>query len=165
MKKGYGFNLVNSEKIPFESKKFDVVISNQVIEHIRNQQEHIDEMYRVCKKNGLCFIGTPNKWWYKDVHYHLPLITLMPRWLANKYMRLFKKNKDYDIYPLSYFELKKMTKKFSIFNNVSIDVIKRPDYYGLDIMKSLHPISKRTPNIILKIFNLVFPAYLIVLKK
>lgn len=45
----------------FEPKSYDVVISQEVIEHIENQQDYIDVCHHVLKKNGYLIITTPNK--------------------------------------------------------------------------------------------------------
>ncbi len=40
---------------------FDFVISFQVIEHIKNDQEFVNEIHRVLKPNGKLIVTTPNK--------------------------------------------------------------------------------------------------------
>ena len=64
------FNVLD---LPFEDCQFDVVVSDQVLEHVEgNPQDAIDEMFRVLKSNGLslhatCFInpihGAPKDFW------------------------------------------------------------------------------------------------------
>ncbi|MFC1675665.1 class I SAM-dependent methyltransferase [Planctomycetota bacterium] len=63
---------VDMQSLPFDEGSFDVVISDQVIEHLENPQKAIDESYRVLKKGGMaihtsCFINsihepTPDYW-------------------------------------------------------------------------------------------------------
>ncbi len=43
-----------------ENNAFDVVISFQVIEHIKNDLEYLNEIYRVLKPGGKALITTPN---------------------------------------------------------------------------------------------------------
>lgn len=43
------------------STKFDVVVSFQVIEHIRNDALFLQEIYRVLKPGGVALITTPNR--------------------------------------------------------------------------------------------------------
>ncbi len=45
----------------FESEKYDVVISQEVIEHIEDQKKYIEVCWKVLKKNGYLIITTPNK--------------------------------------------------------------------------------------------------------
>ncbi|MBI2028469.1 MAG: class I SAM-dependent methyltransferase [Candidatus Levybacteria bacterium] len=48
------------EKWPFQDNHFDVIISNQVIEHILNIDHFISEIYRILKPGGYCVISTEN---------------------------------------------------------------------------------------------------------
>ena len=43
-----------------QDNAFDVVVSFQVIEHIRNDREYLKEIYRVLKPGGKALITTPN---------------------------------------------------------------------------------------------------------
>jgi 2-polyprenyl-3-methyl-5-hydroxy-6-metoxy-1,4-benzoquinol methylase len=44
-----------------EDDKFDVIVSFQVIEHIKEDKKFISEMYRVLKPGGVALLTTPNK--------------------------------------------------------------------------------------------------------
>lgn len=53
--------VVDSEKLPFDDDQFDIVLSNHVIEHVADQGLHLDEIHRVLRPTGLCYMATPNK--------------------------------------------------------------------------------------------------------
>ncbi|MDO8659004.1 MAG: class I SAM-dependent methyltransferase [Candidatus Parcubacteria bacterium] len=69
------------KKWPFPDKSFDVIISNQVIEHIVDLDLFISEIYRLLKPGGYCVISTENlaSWHnigalflgYQDFSHHL----------------------------------------------------------------------------------------------
>jgi len=46
--------------IPFEDNSFDVVFSTEVIEHLYNPHNLVNEAWRVLKPGGMFFITTPN---------------------------------------------------------------------------------------------------------
>ena len=46
--------------LPFKSETFDVIVSNQVIEHLSDTDLFLRNVYRVLKKNGYAIIGTEN---------------------------------------------------------------------------------------------------------
>jgi len=53
---------VDMQKLPFEERRFDVVISDQVIEHLEDPKEAIKESYRVLNNGAIaihssCFIN------------------------------------------------------------------------------------------------------------
>jgi 2-polyprenyl-3-methyl-5-hydroxy-6-metoxy-1,4-benzoquinol methylase len=45
----------------FDKKKYDVIISQEVIEHIEDQEKYIDVCYNVLEEGGYLIITTPNK--------------------------------------------------------------------------------------------------------
>jgi SAM-dependent methyltransferase len=50
---------LNAE-LPFESDSMDVVVSNQVIEHLADTDTFVREIYRVLKPNGVAVTSTEN---------------------------------------------------------------------------------------------------------
>ena len=48
------------DAIPYESDTFDLVICNQVLEHLKNATKVVDEIIRVTNKNGYIILGIPN---------------------------------------------------------------------------------------------------------
>jgi SAM-dependent methyltransferase len=58
----------NSEyNYPIENDTFDVVVSGQVMEHVKNIWRWVDELKRITKKNGLIIIVVPVSWTYHAV--------------------------------------------------------------------------------------------------
>ncbi|HDZ61451.1 MAG TPA: class I SAM-dependent methyltransferase [Candidatus Pacearchaeota archaeon] len=49
------------EKTPFQNNFFDVIILNDVLEHVKDEKRVLNEMYRVLKKGGNLIITTPHK--------------------------------------------------------------------------------------------------------
>lgn len=65
----------------FEDKKFDLVFSNSVIEHVytyENQVKMAREIQRVGKRH---FIQTPNKYFPVEAHYAIPFAQYLPKGL------------------------------------------------------------------------------------
>lgn len=59
--KKFEFIQANAEKLPFSDNSFNLVISFDVIEHIKDDEKAIKEIYRVLKPGGRIFLETPNK--------------------------------------------------------------------------------------------------------
>lgn len=51
---------LDEDGIPFKNKTFDIVYSNQVIEHLLNKDKFVSEIFRVLKNGGLFIIATEN---------------------------------------------------------------------------------------------------------
>jgi len=59
---------VSSEVLPFEDSSFDVVYCSEVIEHLYNPDNAIEEFKRVLKPRGKILLSTPNlAAWYNRV--------------------------------------------------------------------------------------------------
>jgi SAM-dependent methyltransferase len=75
------------ESLPFPDASFDVVLSSNVLEHVRDPARVIAEMVRVLKPGGHLQIVVPNygSWW--EGHYGVLWLPHMPRFLAKVYVR------------------------------------------------------------------------------
>ena len=51
----------NVLEYPFKESNYDVVISQEVIEHIEDQEDYVNVCSKVLKKNGYLILTTPNK--------------------------------------------------------------------------------------------------------
>lgn len=78
-------------ELPFDSNRFDVVTSFQVLEHINDPELAINEMFRVTKPGGLVYGELPNKWYPREGHIGLIYPQLLPIWLRKPYIDHFAK--------------------------------------------------------------------------
>lgn len=104
----------SAENLDFPDNFFDVVFSNEVLEHVEDDKKSIAEVLRVLKPGGKFVVFTPNRGWPFETHgmffrgkYYwgnIPFLPWMPRFVRNKFSphvrnyghwevkRLFKKN-------------------------------------------------------------------------
>lgn len=83
-----------AEHLPYASDTFDVVFSNDVLEHVQDDAISAAEMVRVTKPGGHLAIFVPNRWYPFETHghywrgkYHFgntPLINYLPDILRNR---------------------------------------------------------------------------------
>jgi SAM-dependent methyltransferase len=76
------------EHLPFRDGTFDLVLSNEVIEHVQDDREVVAEMARVTRPGGRVVIFCPNRWYPVEQHgvywrgrYHfgnIPLVNYLP---------------------------------------------------------------------------------------
>jgi SAM-dependent methyltransferase len=95
----YGFTVVGGTTLPFEDSSFDIVISNHVIEHVGrapDQLEHLREIERVLRPDGLCYLAVPSRWVVVEPHFRLPLLSWLPRRLRDPYVRRAGRGAHYD---------------------------------------------------------------------
>lgn len=82
---GVDMNLVGGvgEALPFEAAVFDLVILDNVLEHVMDRHATLAEIRRVLKPDGLLYLVTPKPFVLTslagDPHYHTPGLVLLPR--------------------------------------------------------------------------------------
>ncbi|MBS3056352.1 MAG: class I SAM-dependent methyltransferase [Candidatus Aenigmarchaeota archaeon] len=58
--KNIDFRVGSIENIPSSDGKFDVIIASHIIEHIRDTEKALEQIYKKLKNNGKVIITTPN---------------------------------------------------------------------------------------------------------
>jgi SAM-dependent methyltransferase len=82
------------EYIPFADHTFDLVFSNEVIEHVRDDALYAAEMARVTRPGGQIVLFCPNRWYPVEQHGvfwrgeyrfgNIPLVNYLPDSLRNR---------------------------------------------------------------------------------
>lgn len=106
----FRFQVVPETSLPFEDQSFDVVISNQVIEHVGArpaQEDHLAEIRRVMRPTGIGYLAVPNRWRLIEPHYHLPLLSVVSERWRSRYLRVIR-GLEYDCRPLGPREIERM---------------------------------------------------------
>jgi SAM-dependent methyltransferase len=77
------------EHLPFPDSTFDLVLSHEVLEHVQDDQQAVNEIIRVLKSGGRLALFVPNRGYPFETHglywkgtYHfgnIPLINYLPR--------------------------------------------------------------------------------------
>jgi ubiquinone/menaquinone biosynthesis C-methylase UbiE len=71
-------------RLPFPDESVDIVLSDQVFEHVKNYDETLAEMYRVLKPEGIGLHFFPSRYTLIEPHVYVPLATILQQrwWLA-----------------------------------------------------------------------------------
>jgi ubiquinone/menaquinone biosynthesis C-methylase UbiE len=86
------FILSQGENLPFKSESFDLVYSNQVIEHVKDPEKCISEIFRVLKKGGILYIRAPDyKSSFFEPHYRVLWFPFLNKRTAKVYIGLLNK--------------------------------------------------------------------------
>lgn len=98
--------------IPFKDETFDLIVCNDVIEHLDEQKELISEIYRVLKEGGYLYLTTPNKRYPVESHTGIFGITLLPKPLANIFIRMSGLGTSFPVKLVSYETLVRLLLSF-----------------------------------------------------
>ena len=83
-------------EIPYPDQMFDLVISDNVMEHLAEPVNVLAEIGRVLKPGGRLLFKTPNRWHY------MPLIASMTPLAFHQYMNRKRGRKSEDTFPTLY---------------------------------------------------------------
>ena len=82
------------EALPFPKDCFDLVLSNEVIEHVTDDRRYAEEMVRVTRPGGRIVVFCPNRWypveqhgiyWRGDYKFgNIPFVNYLPTPLRNR---------------------------------------------------------------------------------
>ncbi|RJP67536.1 MAG: class I SAM-dependent methyltransferase [Ignavibacteriales bacterium] len=111
------FVMSDALSLPFKPASFDLIILQDVIEHLEITSEFIPCLSCLLKKSGIIFLSTPNKLsvfnLISDPHWGFPFVSVMSRNILRKYIlpvvrsedsnrkdiaRLFSLTKIYDLF-------------------------------------------------------------------
>jgi SAM-dependent methyltransferase len=94
--KGRAEEVINAagENLPFPDASFDLILSHEVLEHVRDDRQAVEEMMRVLRPGGRLLVFVPNRGYPVETHgiyrkgeYHfgnIPLVNYLPRTLRDR---------------------------------------------------------------------------------
>lgn len=87
--------LADGENMPFFNESFEIVVCNNIIEHVPHPKKLVDEIERVLKPGGILFLSAPNKISpisiLSDPHYNLFGVSLLPPKISDFYVTAVRK--------------------------------------------------------------------------
>jgi SAM-dependent methyltransferase len=141
-------------RMPFKRNSFDIIISNQVYEHIspKQRKEMTNEVARVLRSEGEFLISIPNRYFPLGGTPHgLPMFwTFLPKYVGLKLARYAVNNQKYEYYrdslfPISSWSLRTLLEEN--FKTVKYSTLKLGEEFGDDVwpkwFNSLYPLIYR----------------------
>ncbi len=90
-----GFACGDSAELPLAGASVDVVICNHVYEHVVSPVALFRELRRVVRPEGVIYLGLASRLGILEPHYRLLFLSWLPRRLAHRYVRLFRRADHY----------------------------------------------------------------------
>lgn len=148
----------------FEDETFDVVICTQIYEHVPDSTKLMAEIYRILKFQGVCYFAAGNRLCLIEPHYKLPLLSVIPKYLAHIYLRLLKKGDFYYENHLTLWGLRKLVSQFTIID-YTLKIIRNPEkFYATEMLRG-GSIYQKLSLALLRIAPWISPSYIWLLQK
>jgi SAM-dependent methyltransferase len=88
---------MEGDRIPFGDATFDLVLSNQVLEHVPDLDVVLGEIARILKPGGICLSLFPHRGVWREGHCNIPLLHRFPKGRARIYYAAA-------LYPIGYYK-------------------------------------------------------------
>jgi ubiquinone/menaquinone biosynthesis C-methylase UbiE len=152
-REGITFERLDATKTNYPNNCFDVIVSFETIEHLRDYKKYLEEMQRVLRPGGLFICSTPNKYisspftnkpvnpFHFREFYPNEFYTLIQEYFPHvqKYAQLFLRPKDKAISTTLIIGSRMLTllpfgdKIESLVKKLVLDLLIKPAYLGTDI--------------------------------
>jgi 2-polyprenyl-3-methyl-5-hydroxy-6-metoxy-1,4-benzoquinol methylase len=161
---GYMFICLEGDRLPFPDQSFDIIVSNHIIEHVTNANQHLAEIARLVRDNGLVYLATPNRLWPWEVHYQIPLLHYLPVRLFMFLMKLLNRYHE-DIQLMNWWTLKQKTQQDFTLTSFSDRICKWPQNYYMDCPKAIAKLLSQCPLWIYRYFTFIHPTLIVILRR
>lgn len=159
------FHEMDALKLGFESDIFDVVICNQVYEHVADPDLMMTEIYRVLKPGGVCLFGATNRLKVVETHYgRIPFLSWLPKPLANVYLKVLGKGSYYYENLQTLWGLRKLVSQFHMVDYTATIIAEPVKYFAEDAVTPGGSLQKAVL-VMLKYAYFVSPGYIWILIK
>jgi 2-polyprenyl-3-methyl-5-hydroxy-6-metoxy-1,4-benzoquinol methylase len=142
-----------AEHLPFSSGDFDLILAQDVIEHVDDPDATLRESRRVLGEDGILFLSTPNRFSLTpEPHVRVWGVGLLPRRFMRTYVRLAN-GMSYDhVWPLSFRDIKRLLKRNGLTDHrVLLPAVPRNEAASFStsqrIQKAIYDVGRRTPGL------------------
>ncbi|MEP6598402.1 MAG: class I SAM-dependent methyltransferase [Actinomycetota bacterium] len=127
------FTCADGEALPLPSKSVDVVVFNHIYEHVVDADAVMKEIGRVLRPEGVVYLGLGNRLGVVEPHYKLPLLSWLPKPLANRYVKVTGRADHYYETFRTRRNLRRMCRGLSVWD-YTYTVLADPDRFRADDM-------------------------------
>ena len=142
----------------------DVVICAHVYEHVPDPARLMSEIFRVLRPGGVCYFAAGNRYQPIEPHYRLPLLSVVPAWMANLYLRALGRGERYYERHLSYWGLRRLVRAFTV-RDYTQRMIEAPARFEADYMLPPGSFKHRVARVAARWAYPWMPTYIWLLEK
>ena len=147
----------DGSRIPLPDRSVDVVVFNQIYEHVVDPDAVMSEIRRILKTDGVAYLGLGNRLTLWEPHVRLPLASWLPRRWADRYVRAAGRGDAYYERFRGRRSLRRMVGDLAVWD-YTWTVISEPDRFAArDMLKG--PVAKIPPRC-LRVLAPVVPTYI-----
>jgi ubiquinone/menaquinone biosynthesis C-methylase UbiE len=158
------YEIGDSMDLPFAAEDFDIVACTHIYEHVPEAQRMLDEILRVLRPGGICYLAAENRLRFWDGHYNLPLVTVLPKPFADLYVRVMGRGQQRYETHRTLWGLRRLVKEFEVID-YTLAVVRDPERFEATEMIRPRTWKQRIALATLTTAYWTFPTYLWILRK
>lgn len=158
------FSIQDGMKLGFVDNFFDTVVCSHVYEHVPDPSQLLAEIHRVLKPGGVCYFAAGNRLKLIEPHYRLPFLSIIPRPLADLYMRTLRRGSYYYEELLTVWKLQDLVSQFEVID-YTLEIIENPNKYSATEMLKQESVKQRLAMWISRAAYWLSPTYIWLLRK
>ena len=159
------FRVMDALHTGFDDNSFDVVVCNQMYEHVPDAEQLLREIRRILVPGGVCYFGATNRLKVIETHYgRLPFLSYLPKPLANLYLRLLGRGGRYYENLYTYWTLRRMCESFEV-TDYTVDVVRQPERFGAGDVVRAGSKQQKLALLLLRLAYWLSPGYIWLLTK
>ncbi len=158
------FFIQDSMNLGFLDNTFDVVICAHIYEHVPDSMRLMKEIRRVLKPGGVCYFAAGNRLSIIEAHYRLPLLSIMPKPMANIYIKILGRGESYYEDHRTLWGLRNLVEEFKI-RDYTRQIIKDPKKYNATDMIKPGSLKHKISTIMIDLAYGLCPTYIWLLEK
>jgi ubiquinone/menaquinone biosynthesis C-methylase UbiE len=144
----------------------DVLVCNQVYEHVESVPELLQMIHRMLKPGGICYFAGPNLLWPIEPHVYWPIVHWLPRQSAIALMRRLGSLQadDLDAWSLDWWRLSNLIKSAGLRRQIVIRQ-RLAAVEGNSIAARVARLLSRLPAFLFSILAPFAPGFVFILRK
>jgi 2-polyprenyl-3-methyl-5-hydroxy-6-metoxy-1,4-benzoquinol methylase len=158
------FQLSDGMNTGLAPQSLDVVTCTHVYEHVPDAERMMAEIDRVLRPGGVCLFIAGNRLTLMEADNHLPLLSVMPRAVAHRYLRLMRRGSRYYEHTRTVWGLRALAKGFAI-HDYTARVLREPDRFAATDMVRAGTFKQKVALTLLAGAYWLSPTYIWVLEK
>jgi len=138
-----------AEALPFPEGSFDLIVAEDVLDHVAGQGEMLRECHRVARRDGMLYLTTPNRFSLaREPHVHVWGVGFWPRRWMDRYVRWARGIPYEFLRVLSFLELKRLLEDNSFPDHrISAPLVPEAKCFsaGERMLVAIYDLVRRTP--------------------
>ena len=148
----------------FGDGAFDVVVCSQVYEHVADAERLMVEVRRVLRVGGICYFAANNRVMWMEPHHRLPLLSILPGPIADRYVRWAGKGDRYHEKHRSHRGLRRLVRGFRV-HDFTARIVADPERYGAGYMVGRRHLTRQIGRLVAERMKWACPGFIWVLEK